>query len=111
MQSLNSEHKTPCNRSPMGDSPGSSSLLEDSIIQGQFFFESIRLFEKRFANGYDIYTDHEYNNYYNYVAWLEQHYPECLPSFESIFPKLDSPYTSECAMDPFHTVCNTGEHL
>lgn len=36
-------------------------------------------YEKRFENGYNIYTD------INYVAWLQQFYPDCLPSLGDIF--------------------------
>ena len=103
-----SESELETTRSPTGENSDSSNPLEDSSVQGQFSSESIRLFEERFANGYDIYTDHEY------VAWLEQFHPESLPSFANMFselPPLDSPHTNEYAMDPFLTACNTGEHL
>ena len=103
-----SESELETTRSPTGENSDSSNPLEDSSVQGQFSSESIRLFEERFANGYDIYTDHEY------VAWLEQFHPESLPSFANMFselPPLDSPHTNEYAMDPFLTACNTSEHL
>ena len=46
----------------MDERSGSSNLLEDSSIQEQFSFESIMLFEERFANEhniYKIYKDHD----------------------------------------------------
>ena len=49
--------------------------------------ETIRLYENRLANGYDLYTDS------NYVAWLKAYHPASLPSFTtvpSLFTELNS---------------------
>ena len=77
-------------------------LNQDSSVQEQFSSEPIRLFKERFANGYDIYTDHKY------VAWLEQFHPKSLLTFVNGF--LDSPHTTVYAIDPF-TAYNTGKYL
>ena len=82
---------------------GSYNPLEDGNIQGKFSSDSVRLFEERFANGYDIYTDHEY------VAWLEQFHPESLPSFDSMFSHLPTLDPSDTSKDPFLTASTTGE--
>ena len=46
--------------------------------------ETISLYEERFENGYDIYTDT------NYIAWLEQFHPDCLPSLCDMFASVTS---------------------
>ena len=40
----------------------------------EFTADMIKKFEKRFENGYNIYTDH------NYVEWLRIHHPDHLPT-------------------------------
>ena len=54
--------------------------------------ETIRLYENRLANGYDIYTDR------NYVAWLKAYHPASLPSFTtvpSLFTELNNALQEE----------------
>lgn len=47
-------------------------------IQNQFSPEQLTLFEERFQNKYDIYTDH------HYLAWLQEFHPDSVPSIEAM---------------------------
>lgn len=92
-------HKTPVpeiqhdiNKGMSGEQHTASGLTTTSGSTNQLEIlpslseETIRLYEKRLENGYDLYTDS------NYVAWLQAHHPESLPSFTtvpSLFAELD----------------------
>ena len=63
--------------------------------------ETIRLYENRLANGYDLYTDS------NYVAWLKAYHPASLPSFTtvpSLFTELNNDLQEE---EPFNNCTGT----
>ena len=57
----------------------------------RFSQETIRLYEEKYSNGFDIYTE-------DYIAWLQEVQPESIPQLSTIFyavPPLDS-----CAVTP-----------
>ena len=49
-----------------------------SSPEDQFTPEQLKLFEERFQNDYDIYTDNDY------VAWLQEFHPDSVPSIEAM---------------------------
>ena len=58
---------------------------------GSFSQEELERFEKRFENGYDIFT------YEKYVAWLQEYHPNSAPSVASVFASV-SPLEESVAL-------------
>ena len=58
---------------------------------GNFSQEELERFEKRFENGYDIFTDEKY------VAWLQEYHPNSEPSVTSVFASV-SPLEESAAL-------------
>ena len=44
-----------------------------------FHQKKIELFERRYENGFDLYSDSDY------VTWLQMYHPESVPSIASVF--------------------------
>ena len=68
-----------------------SNIIPEQQNHSRFSQETIRLYEERYSNGFDIYTE-------DYVAWLQEVHPESVTQLSTIFhavPPLDS-----CAVTP-----------
>ena len=76
-----------------------SDIILEQQNDSRFSQEAIRLYEERYSNGYDIYTDEDY------VAWLQEVHPESLPTLTTIFSGV-SPLDSSTV-----TPDDTGECL
>ena len=78
----------------VGDESVQSNIIPEQQNHSRFSQETIRLYEERYSNGFDIYTE-------DYVAWLQEVHPESVPQLSTIFhavPPLDS-----CAVTPDDT--------
>ena len=51
--------------------------LDDNDVPDESTEELLEVYERRFENGYDIFTDKKY------VAWLQKNHPDSIPQTES----------------------------
>ena len=61
------------NKSSTPQGSGSTKQTNVNNAKTNLTPETMKLYEKRLENGYDVYTD------VNYVAWLEEFHPDHLP--------------------------------
>ena len=67
-----STEKTSDKADGIGDSTSTEKTNDETDV-ASLKPETLKLYEKRLDNGYDVYTD------LNYVTWLEKFYPDHLP--------------------------------
>ena len=81
------------NNDPSMDWQGNVKSGESSLLKESYFTpKQLELFEQRYENGYDLYTD------IDYVAWLMENHPEDVP--DEILGEIGSNF-DHAQSDPF----------
>ena len=71
-----------------------------SAMAPEFPPEKMDLYERRFENGYDIFTDNDY------VTWLQKYHPESVPSVADVFSSVQPLHSIENVFGKSCKICS-----